>query len=443
MPLEEALKVAIGVADALEKAHGQGVTHRDLKPGNIMLTPGGAKLLDFGLAKLKQQAKASESGAVISAVGVNTTAPGMILGTMQYMSPEQLEGKEADARTDLFAFGAVLYEMVTGRKAFEGKSQPHLIAAIISAQPDPIAKTLPTIPPSLDYLVTRCLDEGSGAASADGDGSRLEAPMDCRRVEAEAPRSVYWRRVADARRLAQLALAGVTLVVVVMAALLVASRRGTAAGTESRFLIDVPDMPIAEAVSISPDGRLVAYSGSDGASTALFVRPLNTEVGQKLGGTEGAGRLFWSPDSKWVAFFAGGRLKKVEAAGGPPQNICETPELLGGSWNQDNVILFASSKGLQRVAAAGGQPTAIAVPADVQRPREPSFLPDGRQYLYLAGAGTGSDAIYSGALDSTEADEGGRNVLERRVCRARLPAVPPRRHALRAAVRRERRRIHR
>ena len=154
LPLDEALKVAIAVADALDKAHGQGVTHRDLKPGNIMLTASGTKLLDFGLAKLHQPSQ--PSGAVVTSVGLNTTAPGTILGTMQYMAPEQLEGQDADARADIFAFGATLYEMVSGKKAFEGKSQAHLIAAIISVDPDPLSKLQP-VPPALDFLVTRCL----------------------------------------------------------------------------------------------------------------------------------------------------------------------------------------------------------------------------------------------------------------------------------------------
>jgi serine/threonine protein kinase len=262
LPLDEALKVAIAIADALEKAHGQGVTHRDLKPGNIMLTEGGAKLLDFGLAKPKQQAQASPSGSPITAVGLNTTAPGTILGTMQYMAPEQLAGKEADARTDLFAFGAVLYEMVTGRKAFEGKSQPHLIAAIVSVQPDPISKTQPTTPPALDFLVKRCLAkdpeqrmqtatdlvwELQWIAGGGTEGGML------------APAISRGRRA----RIAQLALVAASLLAAVTSVFASRSPRDTRTREETRFLINVPDMPALEAVSVSPDGRWIAYSARD------------------------------------------------------------------------------------------------------------------------------------------------------------------------------------
>ena len=316
----------------------------------------------------------------------------MILGTMQYMAPEQLEGKEADARTDIFAFGAVLYEMVTGRKAFEGKSQPHLIAAIISAQPDPISKTQPRVAAGARLPREAVPRKGSRAASADGDRSRVEAAVDCRRRHRGRRSRRALRVGAAGARMAQLALAAVD-----------AAGRGdvgashsmspgstTSPRDENRFLIDVPDMPVAEAVAISPDGRLVAYSARRRRHRRrVFVRPLDVEVGQKLAGTEGAGRLFWSPDSRWIAFFAGGRLKKVEAAGGPPQNICETPDLLGGTWNADGVIVFALE---QRAAArAGGgrrsrRRSRPAADASQQPPREPYFLPDGNHYLYLAGS---------------------------------------------------------
>src|SRR5205823_11252697 len=212
-----------------------------------------------------------------------------------------------------------------------------------------------------------------------------------------APVAVHRRHRAT---IVQVALAIVTLLVVAMSALLFIFPRRAAAREATRFLITVPDMPVAEAVSIAPDGRQVAYSANDGGSTALFVRPINVEVPQKLAGTEGAGGLYWSPDSKWIAFFSGGKLKKVEAQGGPPQNICETPDSMGGTWNADGVILFASSKGLQRVLAAGGEPSPVATAGDSQR--EPYFLPDGRHYLYLSGKESAA-AIYAGALDSKDA----------------------------------------
>ena len=233
VPLDEALKVAIAVADALDKAHGQGVTHRDLKPGNVMLTASGAKLLDFGIAKLKQSPQAADA-QLTSGRSLNTTAPGMILGTMQYMAPEQLEGKEADARTDIFAFGAVLYEMITGRKAFEGKSQPHLIAAIVTAQPDPISKTRPATPPALDFLIKRCL--------AKDPEERLQTATDLvgelqwiagggAEGGVPAPIAIHRKRRV---KIAQVAVGIVALVTVAMRAR-VASRRAKERTGETRF----------------------------------------------------------------------------------------------------------------------------------------------------------------------------------------------------------------
>ena len=227
-------------------------------------------------------------------------------------------------------------------------------------------------------------------------------------------------------RLAQLALGGVTLLVVAMASVLVASSPArTEAGAETRFLIDVPDMPVPEAVSISPDGRCDRLFGDAMAHRPrVFVRPIDTEVAQKLGGTEGAGRLFWSPDSRWIAFFAGGRLKKVEAAGGPPQNICETPDLLGGTWNADGVIVFASSKGLQRVLAAGGQPSAVAsCRRTVAAESAGTVLPAGRPALPLSGGLRGRDPRprYTPARSTRQShDAAGGGAIQRGVRRARL-----------------------
>jgi Tol biopolymer transport system component len=401
LPLDEALKVGIAIADALDKAHGQGVTHRDLKPGNVMLTESGAKLLDFGLAKLKQEPQTP--GAGVQRTSADTT-PGTILGTMQYMAPEQLEGKEADPRTDIFALGALLHEMVTGKRTFDGRSQALLIASIMSADPDPLSKTISGVPPALDYIVKRCLtkDPEQRLQTAWDLLSQLhwiaEEGMEARTV---TPIAVRQHRLG---MLARVALAAVSLLVAVMALPAVRYYRGTQPIEETRFLVTVPDMPIAEAVAISPDGRSIAYSARDAVATSLFVRPVNSEAATKLAGTEGAGRLFWSPDSRFIGFFAGGKLKKVEAAGGPPQNICETPDLQGGTWNSEGTILFGSSKGLQRVLAAGGEPQPIGESQKDGHDQEPYFLPDGHHYLYMASSGAQSSgaAIYAGSLDSKQ-----------------------------------------
>jgi Tol biopolymer transport system component len=411
LPLEEALKIAIEIADGLEKAHAHGVTHRDLKPGNVMLTPGGAKLLDFGLAKLQQGPQTPGSDTATEAS--SATTPGTILGTMQYMAPEQLEGREADARTDIFAFGAVLYEMVTGRKAFEGKSKAHLIAAIVSTNPEPISTVEPSAPRVLDFLVGRCLEK-------DPD-DRLQTATDLvwelrwiAEGGAEGGLPVLSAQRRRLVRAAPMALVGVAVMVAALAVLAFIAPGGADADDVTRFVIDVPDMPVAEAVSISPDGRTVAYSARDGGTTAVYVRPMLIDIPQRLAGTEGAERLFWSPDSQSIAFFAGGQLKRVEAIGGDPQNIANTPDLLGGSWNAEGEIIFGSSAGLQRVLAAGGEPETVPVSIGESTglPQEPYFLPDGRSFLFLVGpapnaaqegAGFPQDGgIYAGSLDSPD-----------------------------------------
>jgi Tol biopolymer transport system component/predicted Ser/Thr protein kinase len=405
LPLDEALKVATEIADALDKAHSHGVTHRDLKPGNVMLTQSGAKLLDFGLAKLRMQAQTPASTSLTSMpTSADTTTPGTILGTMQYMAPEQLEGQEADARTDIFAFGVVLYEMILGKKAFAGRSQALLIAAIMSLDPEPLSKSQ-TIPPALDYVVKRCMMKDPE--------QRVQTAMDlvsqlrwiAQGGEASGKASPLVMRMRKRGLYARIGLAAAALLLVAMALPAARYYRNTQTEPATQFLVTVPDMPVAEAVSISPDGHTIAFSARDASSSYVFVRPINSETATKLAGTDGAGRLFWSPDSKSIAFFAGGRLRRVDASGGSPVNLCETPDLLGGTWNAENVILFASSKGLQRVTALGGAPATVI--SGSEKPMEPYFLPDGKHYLYLASSGqpagqSSGAAIYAGLLDSKD-----------------------------------------
>ena len=406
LPLDEALKVAIEIADALDKAHSHGVTHRDLKPGNVMFTQSGAKLLDFGLAKLRLQAQTPASPTSLTSIptSADTTTPGTILGTMQYMAPEQLEGQEADARTDIFALGVLLYEMISGKKPFSGRSQALLIAAIMSLDPAPLSKSQ-NIPRALDYVVMRCMMKDPE--------QRIQTALDlmsqlrwiAQGGEASGKASPMMIRMRKRGLYARIGLAVAALLLLAMALPAARYFRNSPSGLETQFLVTVPDMPVAEAVSISSDGHAIAFSARDASTSYVFVRPINSETATKLAGTEGAGRLFWSPDGKSIAFFAAGRLKRVEVTGGSPVNLCETPDLLGGTWNAENVILFASSKGLFRVPDVGGAP--VTVVSGSEKPMEPWFLPDGKHYLYLASSGlpaspAGGGAIYAGLLDSKD-----------------------------------------
>jgi eukaryotic-like serine/threonine-protein kinase len=404
--LDEALKAAVEIADALDKAHRQGVVHRDLKPSNVMLAKSGTKLLDFGLAKLTEP----QRPAAVSTLATRTdlTAQGTILGTLQYMAPEQLEGGEADSRTDIFAFGVVLYEMVTGRKAFDGKSQASLISAIMSSDPQPPSSLQPMTPPLLDHVVKTCLAKdpelrwqtardlltqlkwiAQGATQLG-----LPVPVAARRRKRER---VLWTL---------LGLAMVAVIVLAVPAFLYV--RGPEQPDEVRFLASVPAMPNAIAIAVSPDGRWIAYAAATAAGrTSLFVRPIGSIAPQLLVGTEGGPIApFWSPDSRSIGFFVGGRLKKVDVSGGPPQTICDAGSTWGGTWNSDGIIVFSSNNLLYRVSASGGVPTPITSLDQSQGETghyAPYFLPDGRHYLYLVwSADASNSALYVGLLDSME-----------------------------------------
>ena len=339
LPLEQVLQYAIEISDALDKAHRKGVTHRDLKPGNIMLTKSGTKLLDFGLAKLKQEvAPANVPLSELPTANDPLTAQGTIVGTLQYMAPEQLEGKEVDARTDIFAFGAVVYEMATGKKCFEGKSQASLMVAILEREPPPMSSLQPMTPPALDRVVKKCL-----AKEPDDRWQTAHGPCGELKWIAEGGSQVTLAPTAATKGIRALGRRG--LILSVGALLLVAVVTGLAVWNlkplppqpVSRVTITLPPgqqlagLDIGPAVALSPDGTHLAYVARQGGIQQLYLRAMDSLEAMPIPGTEGAVNPFFSPDGQWVGFFAGGTLKKVSVNGGAainPRQCCES------SWGQ-------------------------------------------------------------------------------------------------------------
>jgi Tol biopolymer transport system component len=414
LPLEQTLRYGVEISDALDKAHRQGIVHRDLKPGNVMLTKSGVKLLDFGLAKMAAPPAPLAEASSLPTQGVPgqpLTEKGTVMGTFQYMAPEQIEGAEADARTDIFALGTVLYEMATGRKAFTGKSRVSLIGSILKDEPPPISSIEPMTPPALDRLVQTCL--------AKEPDDRFQTAHDVKlqlRWIAEGGSQAGAAAVVPSRRSSRERLAWGLLAVALLAALaavagaLFFARRARLASRSVRASILPPDgwsFAYSGAVAISPDARELAFVALSAERKALlWVRRIDALAARPLSDTEGASYPFWSPDSRFIGFFASGKLKKVDVSGGPSQTICDAPIGRGGSWNQDGVIVFAprNRSTIHQVPASGGSPTPVTrFEGGEGTHRWPHFLPDGRHFLFTVLGGSGPlGRLFVGSLDSKE-----------------------------------------
>jgi eukaryotic-like serine/threonine-protein kinase len=408
LPTGDVLRFGIQIADALDRAHRAGIIHRDLKPGNIMLARNGAKLLDFGLARSGGPVAQTTSGINSPTMSRPLTAEGSIVGTFQYMAPEQLEGKEADERTDIWALGCVLYEMATGKRAFAGKSQASLISAIMGTEPPPIGQLAALTPPALERLVKACLAKDPDERIQTAHDVKLQLQWIAEGgSQAGVPAPVAARR-RSRERVAWIAAGALLVSTLVLAA--AALKPKPAAKPVIFELIAPSQVRGVDLPRISPDGRRLAFNAVDSTGVqSIWVRPMNSLDAQRLPGTEGATRPFWSPDSRFLAFFANGKLYKVEASGGPPIAIADAPRGADGSWGSKGVILFdgtASADSVQWVSASGGIPTGAT---NIDRKRGeaftawPQFLPDGRHFLYIAyGSGPQGRDLRVGSIDSKE-----------------------------------------